>query len=154
MFSFNKLPAKQLKKKVRSKSLRVHACQHMKVIQLRLMSKKTIKAKHNICMHARLLQHVFCILLLAKRTSIGNPQMQGTLHEFCITPDHYHNDTIKDIRSLQRCFLLRRDLSQISCHEGWVSYTIIQQIKQARPTHPSPNEPICMSECTICKSWR
>lgn len=49
--------------------------------------------------------------LLAGRTSIGNPQILGTLHEFYITPDHYHNDAIKDIRSLQRCFLLHRDLS-------------------------------------------
>lgn len=75
--------------------------------------------------------------------------MQGTLHEFYITPDHYHNDAIKDIRSLQRCFFLHRDLSQISCQEGGY-HLLSSSIYHAQA--PSPNECVCMSECTICKS--
>lgn len=76
-----------------------------------LNCRKTIRAKHsNICMHDSC--NMFSASSsFADRTSIGNPQMLGTLHEFYITPDHYHNDAIKDIRSLQRCFLLHRDLS-------------------------------------------
>lgn len=120
MFCFDKRSAKQLKEKKKGKK-QFPPCVYMPTHESHLAAlncRKTIRAKHNnICMRDSC-SVFFRILLLACGTSIGNPQMLGTLHEFYITPDHYHNDAIKDIRSLQRCFLLHRDLSQISCQGG------------------------------------
>lgn len=57
----------------------------------------------------------------------------------------------KILGAFNAVFSLRRDLSQISCQEGGISSSIIEQYSTHGP--PSPNECVCMSECTICKSW-
>lgn len=77
--------------------------------------------------------------------------MLSTLHEFYITPDHYHNDAIKDIRSLQRCFLLHQVLPQISCQEKGYH---LPSSSISCAWAPSTNECVCMSEGTVCKSLR